>query len=556
MLVVALVVAMVGLSTVTPWMEAWGREPVESADPIDRGITEARGLLRIGRKDEGLQKLRELRTAYPTDTRVLLYLGKQLFENGQTEEAIGLYRSNLDTVQEAGPILIDLERIYRESKRWPEAVETCLEYQNRLGDRGGWVENELESLIRSDRLGEETIRAIEKGAERHPDDPGLSRLFVLALFYNGESTKALERAAALDQKQGGRGDALLAYAGLALDKAAFADARQAYELALKLDLPSATRQDVLYRRAQILRKERKLEESLLAYDELLATKPRAELARTARLEKAQILAGELNRRDAALVAYRELLASVTPPRGKEEMAISEQTRLAMADCELLLEHPADAESLYASLADSARSPEVRVAALFQQAEMSFYQGHLKEAEKLYYRLTDEYPTDAWVNDALERILQIGENAAGGSGLTAIAQAAYQRRLGRQDRALVLLDEALTGAAKSPVADDLMLSRVRTLLDLGRTGEAQASAESLAVAFVDSPLAPRALYETARQWAARPEGQAAASALYEKILLQFPNCLEAPDARAALQELKGKAKESSFDPSAAPRSGGG
>ncbi|MFN8546730.1 MAG: tetratricopeptide repeat protein [Candidatus Eisenbacteria bacterium] len=535
---------------------AFAREPGEVVDPVDNAINEARGLLRIGRKDEGLAKLRQLHIDHPNHTRVLLYLGKQLAENGHGDEAISLYRDGLSAVEEAGPILIDLERLYREAKRWPDAVDTCLEYQSRLGDAGGWVENELESLIRSDRLGEEAVRAMEKAAEKHPDDASLSRLFVLALFFNGQGTKALERAAALDEKQGGKGDALLAYAGMALDKAAFADARQAYELALQRNLVGSRREEVLYRRAQLLRKERALDASLAAYDEVIAANPDGNYARPARLEKAQILMQELNRKADALATYRQLLASVSPARKKADIEFADQTRLAMADCELSLERPADAESLYAQLADSARSPDVRVAALFQQAEMRFYQGKLKDAEKLYYKLTDLYPTDQWVNDALERILQIGENASGGGGLTAVAQADYQRRLGHHDRALVLLDEALEAAPKAPVSDDLLLSRVRTLLEMGRTAEAETSADTLAARFADSPLAPRALFETAGRWAEREESRDAAIALYEKILLRFPNCLEAPDARAALLDLKGRAKQTSFDPNAAPRNGGG
>jgi len=535
---------------------ASAREPGAVIDPVDNALNEARGLLRIGRKDEGLAKLRQLHTDNPANTRVLLYLGKQLAENGHGDEAVSLYREGLPTVEEAGPILIDLERLYREAKQWSDAVDTCLEYQARVGDAGGWVENELESLIRSDRLGEEAVRAMEKAAEKHPDDPSLSRLFVLALFFNGQGTKALERAAQLDEKQGGKGDALLAYAGMALEKGAFADARQAYELALQRNLAGSRREEVLYRRAQMLRKERSLEASLAAYDEVIAANPEGTYARPARLDKAQILMQELNRKADALSTYRQLLASVTPARKKADIEFADQTRLAMADCELSLERPAEAESLYADLADSARSPDIRVAALFQQAEMRFYQGKLKDAETLYYKLTDLYPTDQWVNDALERILQIGENASGGGGLTAVAQADYQRRLGHHDRALVLLDEALDAAPKSPVSDDLLLSRVRTLLEMGRTAEAGTSADTLAARFAESPLAPRALFETAGRWAERPEGRDTAIALYEKILLKFPNCLEAPDARAALLDLKGRVKQTSFDPNAAPRNGGG
>ncbi|MBK8231116.1 MAG: tetratricopeptide repeat protein [Candidatus Eisenbacteria bacterium] len=535
---------------------ALARDPLESTDPIDRGMAEAKGLIRLGRMDEALTKLRALREANPTNTRVTLYLGKQLAESGKPDEAIQLYRESRERVEDVGPILVDQARIHREQKQWTEAVETCLEYQTRLGDRGSWVENELESLIRSDRLGEEALGSIERAAAAHPEDRGLARLFVLALFYNGQGEKALERAAALDRRLGGRGDALVPYAALALEKAAFDQALGAYDAALKLNLEGERREEVLYRRAQVLRKERRLDECLLAYDALLAANGSGRFARPARLEKAQILAKELNRKEEALAAYKELLGTVQSGRRKEDIALADQTRLAMADCALLLQRPAEAEAIYAQLADSARSPEVRVEALFQKGEMLFYQGKLKEAETVYYQLTDLYPTDVWVNDALGRILLIGENVAGGNGLTAIAQAAYQRRLLQYTKALGLIDEAIAATPTANVSDDLWLDRTRTLLELGRAPEAAASADTLAAQFPESPLAPRALFEVAEQWSALPGGETQATALLERVLIKYPNSLEAPGARAALAAIKAKGKESSFDAQSTPRHGGG
>ncbi len=45
-------------------------------------------------------------------------------------------------------------------------------------------------------------------------------------------------------------------------------------------------------------------------------------------------------------------------------------------------------------------------------------------------------------------------------------------------------------------------------------------------------------------------------LLERVLIKYPNSLEAPGARAALAAIKAKGKESSFDAQSTPRHGGG
>lgn len=556
--------------------------PAAEAEPKDLGLAEVRGLLRLGKTEEALAKLRAMNEANPGDPKVTLLLGRQLAEMDKPDEAVALYRKTIDVraterpagdskagdpraadptwakangvtggaASELAPIFIDLQRLHRELGDWDQALAVCLEYQTRFGGRdgaraAGWVSEEVESLIRSDRLGPKAVETIGRAVEQSPKDEGLARLYIQALYHTDRSVEALEAARGLDARLGAHGAVLMQQAMMAIEENAFEHAIAAIDLALAADPKASLKADALHQKARSLRKLRRLDESLLAYDALLAESRTSRLGRAAGLEKAQILAQELNRKEDALVAYRELLSALgSKPKG-DDREVAGEVQLAMAECALALGRPEEAGAIYAALADSAAGSPGRARALFESAEMLFFQGKMKEAETTYYQLTDDYPSDAFVNDALERILVIGENGdQGGAPLAALSQAVYQRRLGRADRALQLVSDAISAHPGSRAQDDLRFLQVRLLLDLQQEEPAQMAADALATGFRDSPLASRGLVEVAQRLAERPEGRRMAEKLYERVLLQFPECIEGSAVRAALRDLKSKLRESS------------
>lgn len=527
--------------TLGPIARVEAREVImaDSKDPVEAGLAEVRGMLRLNQIEPAMVKLRALQEAHPENARVLLFLGSRLAELGKLDEAMQLYLTNLPKVPEPGPVYVDLERLYRQAGDWDRALEVCLEYQTKLGDRGHWVENEIESLIRADKLGRAAIEKLEPAVRARPEDTNLQRVWVLALFSSGQTTRALQEAQASDRTREGRGDAVWRYAQMALEKGASQEAVQAIDLVLASNPPAQRRDEAMYLKAQSLRKLQQLDASLQAYDALLAASPGGKFARSARIEKAQILANELHRSEDAMAAYQDILQNLNRDR-KEDARLAESLRLEMADAEIRREHPEQAAAIYTELADSLApsAPEVQARALYELGEIQFYQGKLKESETTFYRLIDRHPKERWVNDALERILQIGENKdAGGAPLQALAQASYLRRLGQREKAASVVSMALEAHGDSRAADDLWLLRVRLLLDLGRATDAAAAADTLASTHPESPLSPRALLAVASVYAGDPRTEAAAQPLFERIMLEFPTSIEAPAARAALKEIK-------------------
>jgi tetratricopeptide (TPR) repeat protein len=522
------------------------------ADEAERGLSEAAGFLRQGRLEEAIRRLQELQVANPQDWRVVLALGRTLENAGRRDEATVLYRRAIATVADAGPALIELQRLQREAEDWEGALDTCLEYLGRFGDQDAWVTDEVESLVRTDRVGPQAIRALERAYAARPKDQRLRELLVVARLHQGEADKAIEEATVMDRERKAHGAYLARYANLAQEKGLFPAALQGLDRVLQLDPTEPVRSGALLCRARVLRDLGRLPESIAGFD--AAARDGAPPVRVAALaDKADLLAARMHRPEEALTAYRALLGELRRggqregERGdrREGAITADRVSLAMAELRIRLEQPGEAAIVYRALADSAADTEVRAEALYHAGEMLFYQGKLREAQDTWYEVTDNYAKTRWVNDALAGVLMVGENSDdGGIPLTALAQAIYQRRLGRPERGMQLVDEAIARYPRTRASDRLREARVLLLLDLARTEEARAEADSLAVKFPESALGPRAFLAVADRLAANPATEVEAEATYLELLTRFPDALEASRARAALQKARDRTRGNS------------
>lgn len=566
----------IGRPASPPTRSRLGRTP---ADPVEQGLHEAAGFLRQGKIEDGIRRLQELQAANPRDARVMQALGRTLEGASRRDEAIALYRRVAAAATDAAPALIELQRAQRTAEDWAGALDTCLEYLARVGDRDAWVADEVESLVRTDRVGPQAIHALERAHSARPDDARLRELLIMARLHQGEADKAIEDATAMDRERKARGAYLIRYADLALEKGFLPAALQGFDRVLQLDPGEQVRDGALLRRARVLRGLGRLPESSAGFEAAAGSKSSSVRA-AALAERADLLAGKMQRPADALGAYAALLdelrretvrrdardgrqdGSQDGHQGQDQgqdgrldgnqngsrqgsPVTPDRVRLAMAELRIRLEQPGEAAVLYRALADSSADPEVRAEALYRAGEMLFYQGKLREAQDTWFEVTDNYPKSRWVNDALAGVLMVGENTDdGGMPLAALAQAMYQRRLGRPERGIQVIDESVVRYPRTRAGDRLRHERVLLLLDLARTADARAEADSLAVTYPQSALGARAFLAVADRLAANPATEAEAEAVYLELLTRFPDSLEASQARTALQKARDRTRGSS------------
>jgi len=513
--------------------------------PLDIAIREAEMELRQGNVEEGLSLFEKVFQENKGSAKVAQLYGRHLLEHDRVARAVEVYQQAIRETDGSAILVQELERIYRQLDRDKDALDLCLDHLEKHPDDTRWVAGELESLIRMEELADEGLSRLGKIQRAHPDEVALADLYLESLFFAGRTVPAMEFASKLDEQRKTGGSTLYQLALLAERKGSPEEALQVIDRALLSNPQAPLHTELLYDRARILRKLRRVDETLAAYDAVVSADPQNELADRALYDKAQLLQNELHRYADAHAVYETLLDRVTPIRTAEDLTTANEVQLEMANCDLQLGRLDEAAELFSRMAEQATDPAVRVEAVFQVAEMLFYQGRMQEAETKYYELVDAYPTASWVNDALDRILQIGENAdEGGVPLAALAQAELQRRLGNVEKAIALIDDALASFPNSSTQDDLLLRKASFQLAKGDVTAARATADTLATRFPDSRLAPRCYLELAEHHLSSPDGERAAKEICTEILLRWPTSIEAPVARSTIDRLEGRSRDSS------------
>ena len=161
---------------------------------LEQELGLAKRMLRSGQTEAAMEKLEGLMAEHPEDLRILRLYAGELRAQDRLAEAVPLYREAIEGSEEAGPLMQELEAMLRELRRDEEAFDVCLEYQERFGERGRWVQRELESLLLTQRLGDAAVTKIEKALESRDAESPLHRLRLSALYFAGRKEESLAAA--------------------------------------------------------------------------------------------------------------------------------------------------------------------------------------------------------------------------------------------------------------------------------------------------------------------------------------------------------------------------
>jgi tetratricopeptide (TPR) repeat protein len=516
------------------------RQP--TSDPIDRVLRQAHSLSRQGRTAQAVKLIEGFLDEHAQDRRVITALGSAYSSNGEDLKAAALYEK---AIYEQGMKELDLWTLLAKAcrragdgERAVSALIACLRW------RPSWVgrlKDQFELLATDPEVGPESIAALE--AASLPEEARGAWQEILAHVYmvTGEGQKALDLVLTLDREKKGSGKFVFSLARLLSRRGDPGMALAALDSVLAFPPGPGIAEEVWYERGRLLETLGRVEEAVAAYGEGEQRYPSGPLALRAAMSRAALLMRELGRLDAAREVYASILERTEQARRSAHVRpIREDALLGLGECALRQGDFTEAARRFEELERTALRAPTRERAAFERAEMLFYDGNLADAEAAYYELTDHYPTGEWVNDALARILLLGEHAAAGGALTVYARVRYLVRLGAPDSALVRCREGLQAFAGSPVRDELRFEKLRLLGQLGRRAEADSSLARLLREDPESRSAPAALFWFGG-WLESDvecvECVAKGQEYYEALVLRYPQSLEARRARARLQVMR-------------------
>ncbi|MBK6898937.1 MAG: hypothetical protein IPH09_06595 [bacterium] len=257
---------------------------------------------------------------------------------------------------------------------------------------------------------------------------------------------------------------------------------------------------------------------------------------SARIRLAAYTRDVLGRPAEAAATLERLLVDLDLPL--EGVALA---RLALGETYLAARDTARARTVLTRLG---RSPQYRDAAgraHYLLALLDFAQGGWETArDRLASVALDGSASDV-ANDALDLGLLIAEELmqpTGGPSRLAAYAPAVGAALVRDDAARLAALQAFVRDVAGDAAEDRLLDRVRlelaeTLLRAGDADGAASQCRLVSTAHPSGPLAPRALLREGAALVAAGRAQDGRAA-WERLLLQYPDALEAEDARLELR----------------------
>jgi tetratricopeptide (TPR) repeat protein len=505
---------------------------------VQDAMHQAELLLRQGQTGPATELLERLRAERPDDVRLVVLLGRAYERGGESDRAIALYEEAVGSFgRDDLGLWIELSRARQVAGQGAEAVEALLRCTRAHPGWGPDLVDRFELLVSDSTAGASALRALEQSAGAA--DAPLAWLEILGNVYatTGQTERSLELLMRLERRQPSDGQLVLNLAKTLARSDRPQLALAAYDSLFTLPAPADALEEGWFEKGKLLAELGRTTEAIEAYRTVEERFPRGALAPRAALTRANLMltAGDLA---AARALFEELLARAdAEPRRADLGLLRDEVRLGLAECALRLGDFAAARAVYTDLAQAAARSELRERAMFEQAELLFYEGRLGEAETAYYALTDAYRQGDCVNDALARILLLGEHASAGDALKAYAAIAYRERIGEPDSALALCRTTLAAFPDLPLRAELRAVETRLLARALRWAEADSALAQLLAQDPRQRAAARALLELAEAGWPLPERREVSRAYLEQLVLEYPDSPEARRARGLLEQLR-------------------
>jgi len=498
----------------------------------------------------------------PEDPEVLLLLGEAVARQGRASEALKVWERAIvagggriqilerasHLMREAGMVdraaetllaarrlvateamyALDLASLYLEQGKVDAAIDELLLWLRTYPQQVHVVEGELRRMLWDPERVDSVRSALGARAARPDHAVGLVPL-VLALWVEmgwcGEALEMVERA--LDRQEVTRislvdlGDACQA-------KGDTQAALGAYRLAVRR--PAAERELGLLRLGHLLISLGRGAEAAATFEEFLDAYGGGPRDAEARQALARVLL-RLGRPGDALQHARTLVERTPGTRAAME------ARFLAAECLIGLGRLEDAARELDEVDPEALEPD-QEEILFQRGEVLFLAGRFEDALTGYRGVVERFPEGSLVNDAISRMLLIGENRVGGEdALRLYAAALYLERLERWPEAWAVIDSLVETFPDGPLADDALLARAEIALRSDQPGPALETLDRLLGEHPESRHAPRAVLMKGDIRLEHLDDPAVARQDYEMLLMDYPESPLLEDARRRLRALE-------------------
>jgi len=428
----------------------------------------------------------------------------------------------------------ELAELAEQQARYPEAVEEYLALLQDSPQYRPLVELRFREFALEGNQQEQIIAMLSSGVQAHPGDEIRLRLLVEYALPAGRADAALLILTGTPVPPALCQGLLLRVAAYALEQQAYAVAADAYGALLDRADGSGVLARARLGLAQAQQGRGLTDEARRLYRDLIDKVPNRAEADEARYRLGWLMRNTDGDAEAAGQVFRSLIETgrQSPWRNRALFDLAEilllQERLddARATCERIVREQKSGEE-----ADEAR---------FRMAEYHFFSGDFEAAQTLLNSLLTGAPTRYALNDAIALSVLIQDGLQESPEI--LHGYAVAQKLGRQGKtgsALSAFQALLKAHPQTGLSDRILAVQAEILEDLRRYPEAIQTCRRLIAEVPWSPLCPWALMSIGRVYEARLEQYDDARQAYEAVLTDYPQSLEADDARDRLRGLRSK-----------------
>ncbi|MDX1761086.1 MAG: tetratricopeptide repeat protein [Christiangramia sp.] len=271
-----------------------------------------------------------------------------------------------------------------------------------------------------------------------------------------------------------------------------------------------------------------------SFRELIAEYPRSEGTLDLKIDFANFLAFQLDKKEEAIALLKE-----SADAGNSDFQTA-RIKMALADILVVQEKFNEALIYYSQIQNLVKNDEMAQNARFKVAKTSYYKGDFEWA-KTQLDILKSSTSQLIANDAMELSLLISDNSQEDSTQTALKKYARADLLSFQKKnpaAIQALDSILVNHKGEKIEDEALLSQAKLFEEEKDYTRAENNYLAIINSFGDDILADNAHYLLAELYANELHDPEKAKGFYEQIIFNFADSIYFVEARKKYRMLRG------------------
>ncbi len=468
-----------------------------------------------GEKRKGIEIAGRIVELDPKDRRSYYSAASLLISANLVDEAVDLYLRGRKDLGDESLFTRELAFAHQRKGDYGNATTELLSLLRANPRQAVWVEREIRSMLK--RGGSSEIIGVLKKQTEKEAPPQFHTILGDIYLSQGK----YEAAAGQYEKSGGV-DALLELGRMAEGEKLFNTALTTYRRVLEASQDEKVKAEASLRIGASLRSLGRFEDALKAFDWAASQYP--SVGGEAVYQAGRVWLDDLKEPKKAAPEFEEVL-------GRRGEARAADAALSLVKCYLSVGDLGRAERTCERL--STLRPDQ---ATFLLAETQYYKGEFDRALELYGEVVEKHKEQEVTNDALERILLVGESER--EDLRDFAQAEFLGLQGKHDEGVDLLRKLIGRRPSSSLAPGATFLIGDLLRGKGEAHQAIGAYRDVMENYPESPLCPYAKMEIGEIYLTELKNREKGIEELEALLIEYPNSVLSDLVRERIDELRG------------------